>query len=134
MSARWRNAAQAARDAVMAGRDAVLAGQPGGREVAVSLGQVLAESPAQPFLLHLTQRADELVGRSVELADAQAALERGSRGEEDSSPVVVVNGPPGIGTSAVAVQLAHWARPLFPDGQLAVDLGQPGGAVGPGDA
>jgi tetratricopeptide (TPR) repeat protein len=48
--------------------------------------------------------------------------------------VVVVNGPPGIGTSAVAVQLAHWARPLFPDGQLAVDLGQPGGAVGPGDA
>jgi tetratricopeptide (TPR) repeat protein len=124
---RWRAAAQAA-------RDAVLAGQPGGREVAVSLGQVLAESPAQPFLLHLTQRADELVGRSVELADAQAALERGSRGEEDSSPVVVVNGPPGIGTSAVAVQLAHWARPLFPDGQLAVDLGQPGGAVGPGDA
>jgi tetratricopeptide (TPR) repeat protein len=124
---RWRAAAQAA-------RDAVLAGQPGGREVAASLGQVLAESPAQPFLLHLTQHADQLVGRSAELADAQAALERASRGEEDASPVVVVSGPPGIGTSAVAVQLAHWARPLFPDGQLAVDLGQPGGAVGPGDA
>src|SRR4029453_2381335 len=134
---RWsppRGLPERRRAAPQAARDAVLAGQPGGREVAVSLGQVLAESPAQPFLLHLTQRADELVGRSVELADAQAALERGSRGEEDSSPVVVVNGPPGIGTSAVAVQLAHWARPLFPDGQLAVDLGQPGGAVGPGDA
>jgi len=134
VAARWRLAAQAARDAVLAGRDAVLAGQPGGREVAASLGQVLADSPAQPFLLHLTEHADELVGRTVELADAQAALERGSRGEEDASPVVVVNGPPGIGTSAVAVQLARWARPLFPDGQLAVDLGQPGGAVGPGDA
>jgi tetratricopeptide (TPR) repeat protein len=127
-------AAQAARDAVLAGRDAVLAGQPGGREVAASLGQVLAESPAQPFLLHLADQADELVGRTVELADAQAALERGSRGEEDDAPVVVVTGPPGIGTSAFAVQLAHWARPLYPDGQLAVDLGQPGGAVGHGDA
>jgi tetratricopeptide (TPR) repeat protein len=134
MSARWRHAAQAARDAVMAGRDAVLAGQPGGREVTVSLGQVLADSPAQPFLLNLTQHADELVGRSVELAEAQAVLESGSRGVQDAVPVVVVNGPPGIGTSAVAVQLAHWARPLFPDAQLAVDLGQPGGAIGPGDA
>jgi tetratricopeptide (TPR) repeat protein len=115
---------------------------PGGREVAASLGQVLAESPAQPFLLHLSDQGEELVGRTVELAEAQAALERGRRGAEPLQhaaaagevPVVVVHGPPGIGTSAFAVQLARWARPLFPDGQLAVDLGQPGGAAGPGDA
>lgn len=125
---RWRDAARVARDAILVG--------PGGagREAAASLGQVLAESPAQPFLLHLVDQAEELVGRTVELAEAQSALERGRRGEAGEVPVVVVEGPPGIGTSAFAMQLARWARPLFPDGQLAVDLGQPGGAAGPGDA
>ncbi|HEX6678066.1 MAG TPA: tetratricopeptide repeat protein [Actinomycetes bacterium] len=133
---RWRVAAQVARDAIMS-----LPAAGGGREVAASLGQVLAESPAQPFLLHLSDQAEEIVGRTVELAEAQAALERGRRGGDPLQraaagevPVVVVHGPPGIGTSAFAVQLARWARPLFPDGQLAVDLGQPGGAAGPGDA
>jgi tetratricopeptide (TPR) repeat protein len=132
---RWRAAAQAARDAIT-----VRPGG-GGRETAASLGQVLAESPAQPFLLHLVDQDDELVGRTVELAEAQSALERGRRGAgslragaSGEVPVVVVHGPPGIGTSAFALHLARWARPLFPDGQLAVDLGQPGGAAGPGDA
>jgi len=133
---RWRAATQVARDAIMSLPAA------GGREGAASLGQVLAESPAQPFLLHLSDQAEELVGRTVELAEAQSALERGRRGADPLQhagaagevPVVVVHGPPGIGTSAFAMQLARWARPLFPDGQLAVDLGQPGGAAGPGDA
>jgi tetratricopeptide (TPR) repeat protein len=133
---RWRAAAQVARDAIMS-----LPAAGGGREVAASLGQVLAESPAQPWLLHLSDEAEEMVGRTVELAEAQAALERGRRGGDPLQraaagevPVVVVHGPPGIGTTAFAMQLARWARPLFPDGQLAVDLGQPGGAAGPGDA
>src|SRR6266511_2563617 len=123
---RWRAATQVARDAIMSLPAA------GGREGAASLGQVLAESPAQPFLLHLSDQAEELVGRTVELAEAQSALERGRRGADPLQhagaagevPVVVVHGPPGIGTSAFAMQLARWARPLFPDGQLAVDLGQ----------
>jgi tetratricopeptide (TPR) repeat protein len=133
---RWRAAAQVARDAIT-----VRPAGAGGREMAASLGQVLAESPAQPFLLHLVDQAEELVGRTVELAEAQSALERGRRGagslragSTGEVPVVVVHGPPGIGTSAFAMHLARWARPLFPDGQLAVDLGQPGGAAGPGDA
>jgi len=133
---RWKAATQVARDATQAARDAILAAAPvvGGREAAASLGQVLSDSPAQPFLLHLADQDEELVGRTVELAEAQSALERGRRGETGEVPVVIVQGPPGIGTSAFALHLARWARPLFPDGQLAVDLGQPGGAAGPGDA
>lgn len=41
----------------------------------------------------------------------------------DQAKVVVVNGPPGVGKSALAVTIAHHLRTALPDGQLYVDLG-----------
>jgi tetratricopeptide (TPR) repeat protein len=37
-------------------------------------------------------------------------------------PRIVLAGPPGIGTSALAVHVAHQVRAAYPDGQLYVDL------------
>ncbi|MFC0071290.1 BTAD domain-containing putative transcriptional regulator [Umezawaea endophytica] len=37
-------------------------------------------------------------------------------------PVVAISGQPGVGKSALAVQVAHHLRARFPDGQLFVDL------------
>jgi DNA-binding SARP family transcriptional activator len=38
------------------------------------------------------------------------------------APVVAICGPPGAGKSALALRLAHLAAPLFPDGQVYVNL------------
>jgi DNA-binding SARP family transcriptional activator len=37
-------------------------------------------------------------------------------------PVAVISGPPGVGKTALALQVAHLTRHLFPDGQLHVEL------------
>ncbi len=37
-------------------------------------------------------------------------------------PPVILSGPPGVGKTALAVHVAHRLRPVFPDGQLYVNL------------
>jgi NB-ARC domain len=37
-------------------------------------------------------------------------------------PPVILSGPPGVGKTALAVHVAHQLRPVFPDGQLYVNL------------
>lgn len=41
--------------------------------------------------------------------------------------LALVSGPPGVGRSSLAVHVAQRARASYPDGQLFVDLGAPGG-------
>ncbi|MFJ5031017.1 helix-turn-helix domain-containing protein [Streptomyces sp. NPDC088560] len=66
-------------------------------------------------------------------------LDRLLHGHEQSLavPVAVINGPPGVGKTALAVQWAHQAVSdgRFADGQLFVDLQgpEPGGAAAPYD-
>lgn len=56
------------------------------------------------------------VGRDRELADLTALL------EDDTGPVVVLHGGPGVGKSTLAIHAAHRTTSRFPDGQLHVNL------------
>jgi tetratricopeptide (TPR) repeat protein len=63
--------------------------------------------------------ATQFTGREEELARLNQLLE----GETPGVVVVsAIAGKPGVGKSALAVQLAHQVRDRFPDGQLYVDL------------
>lgn len=59
--------------------------------------------------------APELIGRETELAALVAALDAGPG-------LVVVSGPGGVGTSALAARAAEAAAGRFPDGRVTVDL------------
>ncbi|NEB63273.1 AfsR family transcriptional regulator [Streptomyces diastaticus] len=79
---------------------------------------VLAETP-RPAQLPPVARG--FVGRSRELAHLARLLTEND-GWGASTPIVVVDGPAGVGKSAFALELAHRLSQHFPDGQLYVDL------------
>ncbi|MBP2473776.1 DNA-binding SARP family transcriptional activator/tetratricopeptide (TPR) repeat protein [Crossiella equi] len=80
--------------------------------------------PSAPPVHQLPSGVADFVGRE-ELLDA---LERGH------GPVTVLCGQPGVGKTALAVQLGHRLKQRYPDGQLAVNLRghSPGLALDPG--
>ena len=64
-------------------------------------------APCRPF-----------AGRGPEIARLQALF------AQDSPTTAVIHGPCGVGKSALALEVAHRVAPVFPDGQLYVDLRQ----------
>ncbi|MDX3525582.1 BTAD domain-containing putative transcriptional regulator [Streptomyces sp. ID05-39B] len=79
---------------------------------------VLAETP-RPAQLPPVARG--FVGRSRELEHLTRLLtENDGRGA--STPIVVIDGPAGVGKTAFVLELAHRLSERFPDGQLYVDL------------
>ncbi|GHH24591.1 hypothetical protein GCM10018792_62330 [Streptomyces rubradiris] len=77
-----------------------------------------APKPAQ-----LPPLARGFVGRAAELAALEEWVSSECARAGASTPVAVVDGPAGVGKSALVLQLAHRLTERFPDGQLYVDLG-----------
>ncbi|MFI8089647.1 BTAD domain-containing putative transcriptional regulator [Streptomyces sp. NPDC086080] len=64
-----------------------------------------------------------LVGREAELRHAARMV--AEQGEGDGPRCLAVSGPPGAGTTAFAVHLAHRLGDSFPDGRLYMSFGGP---------
>lgn len=76
--------------------------------------------PAAPCTL--PGRFAGFTGRTAELRTVRDLAERASGGGLAETAACVVSGQPGTGKSTLAVRAAEEATPLFPDGQLALDL------------
>ncbi|MCT4353752.1 winged helix-turn-helix domain-containing protein [Streptomyces sp. Je 1-79] len=100
----------------------ILAGQ---RELRLPGGS-LAPRPREglgagvPRPAQLPPVARGFTGRDVELRQLEGLLD--DEPAPRSTPVIVVDGPAGVGKSALVLELAHRLSDRFPDGQLYVDL------------
>ncbi|MEV6910707.1 BTAD domain-containing putative transcriptional regulator [Amycolatopsis sp. NPDC051071] len=86
----------------------------GGRRDEAEARKALFPRPAQ-----LPADLPAFGGRAAELA---TVLEIGRRGQAAGPRLVAIDGMPGVGKTALAVHAAHRLAPLFPDGQLFVNL------------
>ncbi|GAB2626402.1 hypothetical protein GCM10027168_67730 [Streptomyces capparidis] len=75
-----------------------------------------------PRPAQLPPAARGFVGRVAELARVRALLAQGRRAGDTAPALVVVDGPPGVGKSALALHLAHSLAGEYPDGQFHVDF------------
>lgn len=72
--------------------------------------------------IQLPPLARGFVGRTEELGQLAELLDDERGGYGASTPIAVVDGPPGVGKTAFVLELAHRLLDRFPDGQLYVDL------------
>ncbi|WP_143466653.1 AfsR/SARP family transcriptional regulator [Lentzea kentuckyensis] len=88
------------------------------RDPGLSAAVTVRATPMFPAPKELPAPCRSFAGREPEVARLQAMLAR------DAPTVAVVHGPCGVGKSALALAAAYRAAPVFPDGQLYVDLRQ----------
>ncbi|MGW5053947.1 ATP-binding protein [Actinokineospora sp. NPDC004072] len=73
-----------------------------------------------PRCAQLPAAAATFVGRREQLSQLSQAL---AEPQQSGAPrVVAIDGPPGMGKTALALRLAHHVKDRFPDGQLYVNL------------
>ncbi|MEV8307255.1 BTAD domain-containing putative transcriptional regulator [Streptomyces flavidovirens] len=93
-------------------------------ESAPPRGSEPGDLPASPDFMpsHLPSRARVFVGRCAELRSVRAMLTQDTPERGRATPILAIDGAPGVGKSALALELAHESLDRFPDGQLYVDL------------
>ncbi|MFE0775028.1 BTAD domain-containing putative transcriptional regulator [Streptomyces sp. NPDC058861] len=100
------------------------------RSGAVPAGAVDARSAprpeAPPGPRQLPSRARTFVGREAELGSMRRLFGQDAPERGRVTPLVSIDGPPGVGKSAFALEAAHEFLDCFPDGQLYADLGATG--------
>ncbi|HEY3758465.1 MAG TPA: tetratricopeptide repeat protein [Solirubrobacteraceae bacterium] len=85
-------------------------------------------------LFQLEADIPDFVGREELLGELGALLLKVGSAELGVGTRIALYGPPGVGKSALALRLAHAAKPAFPDAQLYVNLGAGAGApLAPGE-
>jgi tetratricopeptide (TPR) repeat protein len=123
--ARWESAAQRLTSSGETGEFALGTVTPARGEGAIPV-------PAQ-----LAQDVPGFTGRAAELAQLGRLLPPERTRQREAAPVIcALDGPAGIGKTALAVRFAHQVAHRFPDGQLYVNLRgfDPSGApLGPGE-
>jgi tetratricopeptide (TPR) repeat protein len=72
--------------------------------------------------LQLPRDVGDFTGRTDELDQITALLELAREQSPTATPVLLVNGMPGVGKSALGLHLAHLLRDDYPDAQLYVRL------------
>ncbi|MGW8328548.1 BTAD domain-containing putative transcriptional regulator [Streptomyces sp. NPDC055897] len=104
----------------------ILSGRPEPRPSGADTGPLRiasrrATAPSAPKPAQLPPLARGFLGRARELAWLEGVV-TGESGGGATTSVAVVDGPAGVGKSALVLRLAHRLADLFPDGQLYVDL------------
>ncbi|MFG2007223.1 BTAD domain-containing putative transcriptional regulator [Spirillospora sp. NPDC048911] len=79
-----------------------------------------ARPPRQPLARQLPPDVRDFTGRETERGRLRQLL--ASAAEATAPPVVHISGPPGVGKTSLALHVAHLVTPLFPDGQLYLQL------------
>ncbi|MBL1100894.1 AfsR/SARP family transcriptional regulator [Streptomyces coffeae] len=109
------------KEGASASSEALTAGR---RQVGAAGYPSAAPEPAPPR--QLPSRAHVFVGRQAELLRMRELLKQGAPERGRATPIITIDGPPGVGKSALALELAHESLDRFPDGQLYVDFGGAG--------
>ncbi|MEV8063405.1 tetratricopeptide repeat protein [Streptomyces antimycoticus] len=91
----------------------------------------LDEVPLSPTRPYNIPRHVDLVGRDSEMRTIRAALERTQGTLGSTVALEAIDGMSGVGKTALAIHAAHELRPLFPDGQIYLDMRAHGGAHKP---
>jgi tetratricopeptide (TPR) repeat protein len=89
------------------------------RPAAEQAAGVQAAVRAQPVPCQLPAAVADFTGRAAETRQLAEILTPSDNG---GVPVAVISGLPGSGKTALALRAAHQLRPLFPDGQLWIQL------------
>ncbi|MFE0809338.1 BTAD domain-containing putative transcriptional regulator [Streptomyces sp. NPDC058794] len=100
-------------------RPARSAPAPAGPDRAAAVAALRSRLPARPR---------GFVGREEQIAAVRRHL---LRGRDAGTAISVVEGPPGVGKTALALHVAHRLAAEFPDGRLFVDLGACGSGKHP---
>ncbi len=98
--------------------------QPSGGPVQQNAWPLAADRSQAPAVTphQLPAPVPHFTGRTAELAALNAVLDAARPGRPAEVVVAAIDGPPGVGKTALAVRWGHEAAAGFPDGQLYVNL------------